>query len=151
MWLTLTRSFLTRCWSKLVWVHLAAQLIVHGKVNKADASGDQGIDEPYSVQPRLELGWDHAHKDLPAEGLHTVLTLHTLTYTLCRHDMEGQREDKCCIIVGFNFSFSVSLSLTHTIRAPAVPAGIVFDGGSGRQLHTGEEAGTRGKLHTFPI
>lgn len=71
-------------------VHLAAELVLHGKVNKPDASGDQGIDKPDRVQPRLELGRYHAHEDLPAEGLNTVLTLHTLTYTLCRNDEERQ-------------------------------------------------------------
>ncbi len=71
-------------------VHLAAELILHGKVNKPDASSDQGINEPDCVKPCLELGRYHAHKDLPTEGLNTVLTLHTLTYTLCRNDKERQ-------------------------------------------------------------
>lgn len=74
-------------------VHLATELILHRKVNKADTSGDQGIDEPHCVQPRLELGRYHAHEDLPAEGLNTVLTLQTLAYPLCRHDGERQRKE----------------------------------------------------------
>lgn len=65
-------------------VHLAAKLVLHGKVNKADASGDQGVDEPHRVQSGLELGRHHAHEDLPAERLDTVLALHALANALCR-------------------------------------------------------------------
>lgn len=71
-------------------VYLAAELILHGKVNKPDTSCDEGIYEPDCVQPRLELGGHHAHEDLPTEGLNTVLALHTLTYTLWRHDGDRQ-------------------------------------------------------------
>lgn len=68
----------------LICVHLAAEFILHGKVNKADASSDQGINESHCVQSGLELGRHHAHKDLPAERLDTVLALYTLTNPLCR-------------------------------------------------------------------
>jgi len=42
-------------------------------------------------------------------------------------------------------------SLRPTVGAPAVPAGGVFDGGGGGQLHPGEEAGPGGQLDAFPI
>lgn len=70
----------------LICVHLAAKLVLHGKVNKADASGDQGVNESHRVQSGLELGRHHAHEDLPAERLDTVLAFHTLTNTLCTGD-----------------------------------------------------------------
>lgn len=80
--------------SVLICVYLAAELVLHGKVNKADASGDQGINEPHRVQSGLELGRHHAHEDLPAECLDTVLALHTLTNTLCRGNKEKKRKRK---------------------------------------------------------
>lgn len=76
-----------------MYVHLAAELIFHRKVNKADASSDQCINEADCVQPRLELRRHHAHENLPTQGLNTVLALHPLTYTLCRHD-EGNGRGK---------------------------------------------------------
>lgn len=41
--------------------------------------------------------------------------------------------------------------MTRTVRAPAVPAGVVFDGGGGGQLHPGEEAGAGHQLHALPV
>lgn len=38
-----------------------------------------------------------------------------------------------------------------TVGAPAVSARAVFDGGGGRQLHSGEQAGTWSQLHTPPV
>lgn len=39
----------TRPWYKKGCSNLAAELILHGKVNKPDTSSDQGIDEPDRV------------------------------------------------------------------------------------------------------
>lgn len=77
-----------RCSEELRSAHLAAELVFHGEVNKADTGGDEGVDESDGVQPGLELGRHHAHEDLPTEGLHTVLPLHPLTDTLCRRGAE---------------------------------------------------------------
>lgn len=74
-------------------VYLAAKLILHREVNKADTSSDQGIDEPHRVQSRLKLGRYHSHEDLPAESLNTVLALHTLAYPLCKNDQEKQCQE----------------------------------------------------------
>lgn len=81
-----------KCLYEIVCVHLAAELVLHRKVNKADASCDQGIDKTDCVQPRLELGRHHSHEDLPTQGLDTVFTLYPLTYTLYGHD--GERKWK---------------------------------------------------------
>lgn len=62
--------------------YLAAQLVLHGEVDEADAGSHQCVDEPHGVQPRLELGGHHAHEDLPAQRLHTVLSLHALADAL---------------------------------------------------------------------
>lgn len=133
-------------------VYLATELILHRKVNKADASGDQGINESYCVQPGLELGRYHAHEDLPAEGLDAVLSLHTLAYSLCRQDENGKK----VIMSSSGNCLSRELTVpvftrTGTVGAPAVPARAVFDGGGGGQLHTVEQAGTWGQLHTLSI
>lgn len=72
----------------VVRIDLAAQFILHRKVNKADAGCHQGVDEPHRVQPGLELRRHHAHEDLPAQSLHAVLALHPLAYTLCT---EGEK------------------------------------------------------------
>lgn len=69
----------------LLYAYLAAELILHGEVNESNARGHQGIDEAHRVQPRLELGRDHSHEDLPAEGLDAVLAFHAFSYALCRY------------------------------------------------------------------
>lgn len=38
-----------------------------------------------------------------------------------------------------------------TVRAPAVPAGVVLDGSGGGQLHAGEQAGAGSQLYALPI
>lgn len=68
-----------------VCVHLAAELILHGEVNKPDTRRDEGVDEPDCVQPCLELRRYHAHEDLPTEGLDAVIALRALSYALWTH------------------------------------------------------------------
>ena len=63
---------------------LAAELVLHGEVDEADAGGDQGVDEAHRVQARLELRGHHAHEDLPAQRCDAVLTLQALADALCR-------------------------------------------------------------------
>lgn len=77
-----------------MFVYLAAEFILHGKVNKADTSSDKGVDEPNRVQPCLELGRNHAHEDLSTEGLDTVLTLHTLTDPLWRSEKNRHGKER---------------------------------------------------------
>lgn len=63
-------------------------------------------------------------------------------------------KEKCCIILIPRVVVEMPLydvCVSRTIRAPAVPAGVVFDGGGGGQIHSREEAGTGGQLHTLPI
>lgn len=95
----------------LLGAHLAAKLVLHGKVNKADAGSDQGVDESHRVQSGLELGRHHAHKDLPAERLDTVLALHTLANTLCRGN-KVKKEQK------INKLFRTTVALVPS-RAPS--------------------------------
>lgn len=132
----------------LLWIYLAAELILHWKVNKSNTRGHQGIDKPHCVQSCLELGWHHSHEDLPTEGLDTVLTFQTFSYALCRH-----RGDQWQITVKFTneYRFFAVVRVSHTIRAPAVSTWGVFDGSGGGQLHSSEQAGARSQLHTLPV
>lgn len=90
--LVLPSEFLS---SLVIILYLAAELIFHRKVNKSNTRRHQGVDEPHCVQPGLELGGHHSHENLPAEGLDTVLALHTFSYALCGYD-GGQNEAKIC-------------------------------------------------------
>lgn len=135
--------------SMLLWIYLAAELILHWKVNKSNTCSHQGIDKSHCVQPCLELGWHHSHEDLPTESLDTVLTFQTFSYALCRH----YRGDQWQITFEFSnkYRFFAVVGVTHTIRAPAVSTWAVFDGSGRGQLHSSEQAGSRSQLHALPV
>lgn len=72
--------------------HLAAELILHGEINEANAGGDQGIDEADRVQLGLELRRHHPHEDLTAQRLNAVFPLHALSDPLCVTQKQTQTE-----------------------------------------------------------